>query len=187
MSDFQDTRSTGLMAPTEASSVSSTRADIWMPLYIGDYLADTSRLTTEQHGAYFLLIMDYWRQGPPPNNPQVLAQITRMTLDAWSNAQALLLDFFQMGDDGRLHHKRIDRELAKAVENKKTMTRRATKAAQARWGTDGGATSIPKAKHEECPSPSPSPSPSPQVPLKQVGDVLFGIPPGTPKRGGRNV
>jgi uncharacterized protein YdaU (DUF1376 family) len=182
MSDFQDTRSTAGMPPTEADGASSTRADIWMPLYIGDYLGDTRRLT-EQHGAYLLLIMDYWRQGPLPNSAEVLAQIAGLTIDAWSNTQAMLLEFFQMGDDGRLHHKRIDRELAKAVENKKTMTRRATKAAQARWGTDGGATSIPKAKHEECPSPSPSP----QVPLKQVGDALFGIPPGTPKRGGRNV
>ena len=66
------------------------KADIWMPLYIGDYLADTTRLTTEQHGAYLLLIMDYWRSGKLPDNDAVLMQITRLQPNAWSNARAML-------------------------------------------------------------------------------------------------
>lgn len=139
------------------------KADVWMPLFIGDYLADTGRLTTEQHGAYFLMIMDYWRNGPPPDDAGTLAQITRLSPDAWSIAQAKLQQFFSI-EQGVWRHKRIDQELAAAKENKGKAQAKAKAAAEARWGkgptnAPGNAPSIPQAMHEECPSPSPSPIP----------------------------
>jgi uncharacterized protein YdaU (DUF1376 family) len=139
------------------------KADVWMPLFIGDYLADTGRLTTEQHGAYFLLIMDYWRNGPPPDDEGTLAQITRLSPDAWSNAQAKLKQFFSI-EGGVWHHKRIDAELAAAKANKGKAQAKAKVAAAARWGklpddATSNAPSIPQALLEECPSPSPSPLP----------------------------
>ena len=92
------------------------KVDIWMPLYIGDYLADTQRLTTEQHGAYLLLIMDYWRSGRPPDNDQVLAQICKLNPDAWCNAKAMLKQYFSI-EDGCWVHKRIEAEILDAAQN----------------------------------------------------------------------
>lgn len=139
------------------------KADIWMPIYIGDYLADTTRLNTEQHGAYFLLIMDYWRNGPPPDDAQVLAQITRLSPDAWSNAQAQIKQFFSI-EDGCWKHKRIDAEMAEAIANRGKKQAKAKAAANARWGKDdknasSNAPSIAQAMPDRCPSPSPSPLP----------------------------
>jgi uncharacterized protein YdaU (DUF1376 family) len=131
------------------------KADIWMPLYIGDYLADTARLTTEQHGAYLLLLMDYWRSGRLPDNDQVLAQISKLTPDAWSNAKAMLIPFFSI-EDGCWIHKRVEQEMAEAKVNQTKKHERAVKAAEARWKN---ATSNANAMLNECPSPSPSPSP----------------------------
>lgn len=130
------------------------KVDAWMPIYIGDYLADTARLTTEQHGAYLLLIMDYWRNGPPPDDDLVLSQITRMTLESWKNASSILRAFFKH-ERGMLVHSRIDREKAEAQAKHKKNSDKAAMAAHKRWGKL--ATSIPQAMPEDCPSPSPSP------------------------------
>lgn len=36
---------------------------IWLPIYIGEMLAMTARFSTEQIGALYLLMMDYWKNG----------------------------------------------------------------------------------------------------------------------------
>lgn len=141
----------------------SAKVGIWMPLYIGDYLADTMHLTTEQHGAYLLLIMAYWKNGGAlPSSDQQLAAICRMSLDAWSNAKAVLESFFDTSVDGKWINHRAEAEMANAGEKKQKAVNRAVKAANKRWGNNqDDATSIPQAMHEymleECPSPSPSP------------------------------
>ena len=146
------------------------KTDVWLPLYIGDYLADTSRLTTEQHGAYLLLIMDYWRNGPPPDDDSVLAQITRMSPDAWSNACSTIRAFFKHVD-GKLIHGRIEAELEEAGRKKATAVAKAAKAAEVRWHKHAPSTT--QAMLEQCPSPSPSPSPIENLePLSDKSDEV---------------
>ena len=130
---------------------------LWMPVYVADYLADTARLTTEQHGAYLLLLFDYWRNGALPDDDATLARVCRLSADAWSMHSASLRSFFFKGEDGLLHQKRIDAEIAKAQLNQAVSSDRAKKAAAARWNKDApsNAPSITQALLVQCPSPSP--------------------------------
>lgn len=142
------------------------KADIWMPLFIGDYLADTTRLTTEQHGAYLLLIMDYWRNGAPPDDDSILANITKMQQRDWKKIKSSVMRFFTLENE-KWNHARIEKELEDAANGKKKAGEKAKKAAEARWSkasnehanydATSNAPSISQAMHEECPSQSQSP------------------------------
>ncbi|GCD73963.1 hypothetical protein NBRC3299_0255 [Acetobacter pasteurianus NBRC 3299] len=88
----------------------------WMPLYIGDYLADTASLSTLQHGAYMLLMMEIWRNGPIQNNPRRLSRVAKTDVQTWEDEiWPELQDFFTVVD-GCLDQKRLRAEHEKAEE-----------------------------------------------------------------------
>lgn len=87
----------------------------WFPFYVGDYTRDTARLTTEAHGAYLLLILDYWVNGAPPDDDEVLATITKLPVSIWRKRRSSIASFFKM-KDGRWVHSRIEKEIEAANE-----------------------------------------------------------------------
>ena len=137
----------------------SKKTDIWMPLYIGDYLADTSHLDAQRHGCYLLWMMHYWRKGPLPNNIDDLITAGKLRdKDAPSIAQALLTEFFVLDSDGTWHQKRQDIEKARWQEKVKKANEKAKRAASVRWkdNAPSNAPSIAQALLTPCPSPSSS-------------------------------
>jgi uncharacterized protein YdaU (DUF1376 family) len=70
----------------------------WIAFYMGDYLKDTMHLTTEQHGAYLLLLMECWTQGRIPTDLQGQAVIVRMPVHRWGKVGPAVLKYFQ--EDG---------------------------------------------------------------------------------------
>lgn len=150
-----------------------------MPLYVADYVADTPYLTTEQHGAYLLLLMAYWRNGPPPDNDAILSSLVKMTPDAWSIARAVLVHYFDVCD-GFWIHKRVEKEIEVAKRNRSTAHDKAANAAKVRWERERERKML-EALHknipEQCPSPSPSSSPIQALQDKSAAPPVAGAPP----------
>lgn len=157
-------------------------SDTWMPFYVGDYLAATTRLTTEQHGAYVLLLLDYWKNGPPPNNDIVLAQIARLSPSAWRKAKTALIGFFDIVEN-QLIQKRVERERKRAANVTEERSKAGKEGAAKRWGSakqnDGktiaNANGLPKANGQQNDRPSQSHTCSNEQVISPNGDSSIGI------------
>jgi len=124
----------------------------YMPFYTKDYMEDTSRLSTEEHGAYLLLIIDYWHtEKPLPDDLKKLSLIAKMAPKRFKKVFANLKLFFSK-KEGHFYHKRIEQELKDYKEKALNRASQAKKAAETRWGSDAqsNAPSMPAALLTEC-------------------------------------
>lgn len=103
----------------------------FMQFYPTDYLADTQHLTTLEHGAYFLLILNYWQRGGRlPDEDRRLAGIVKMEVPDWLLIRPVMQEFFVVMD-GYWHHIRIEQEFSK-VRAKSVKASQAGKASAAK-------------------------------------------------------
>lgn len=137
-----------------------------MPVYIGDYLADTMHLTTEQHGAYLLLLFHLWRRGFLADRDETLSRICGLGADAWSNARPTLEEFFEVRD-GLWRHRRVERERSRIAEKQQSNSAKARNAAAARWGRQ----EAQEQAGEQADEPAPAPEESPELPF-WAGDPI---------------
>jgi uncharacterized protein YdaU (DUF1376 family) len=111
------------------------KADIWMPLYVSDYLGDTMHLSAEQHGAYLLLLMVAWKsEGRLANDPDQLQAISRLPPAKWKASEAVLKSFFYVTPEYWINN-RLQDELQKAIRNTEAKARSGKKGANVRWQT----------------------------------------------------
>ncbi|WP_256752326.1 DUF1376 domain-containing protein [Mesorhizobium sp. Mes31] len=109
----------------------------FMQLYVSDFVGDTLQLSTEQIGAYMLLLMAMWNAGGRlPDDDAKLARVARLSLKKWRALSVDLLTFFER-EGGEIGHGRLTRELHKAQGKSQ---------ARAAAGARGGAATALKTK-----------------------------------------
>lgn len=87
----------------------------YMTWYPADYLRDTRHLTTEQHGAYRLLIDECWmREGLIPDDDRLLARLAGFSPAKWDRHKSCVMAFFTWTPEG-WRHKRVSRGLDEAL------------------------------------------------------------------------
>lgn len=165
------------------------KADTWMPWYVADYLADTTHLSTERHGAYCLMLMAAWKRGGTlPKDDQQLAEVTKLGMAKWRASKEVLLALFK--DTGTTYsHKRVTEEWnrAQAISEKKAASGSKGGAKKQQNRSEEGskplanevANAIANDKQTSTHASVSLPSPS-QIPSGLIPEADASSPPATP-------
>lgn len=83
----------------------------WFAFNIKDFAANTKRLNTEAKGAYLELMLDYYQtEEGPPDDDEVLATITGLSVETWKRHRRVIAPLFEIKDQRWTHH-RIEQEI----------------------------------------------------------------------------
>lgn len=105
----------------------------YMPFFPEKFIADVQHIPWDAAGAYALLLVSAWaRGGSLPNDRDQLRLIVRCHSRSWPRIWSQIAPFWSVGEDGRLHQKRMDKEWQRATEA------RAASAAAGRNGSRNG-------------------------------------------------
>lgn len=127
-----------------------------MPLWTDAYLADTSHLTTLEHGAYLLLLMVMWRTRDKslPDDDKLLARYCKLTPSQWRRMKPIIRDFFTV-EGGCWRQSRLTDE-ANAVKQHRERQAKAGRASALKRKGRHSTTVQPKGNQTPTPTPTPN-------------------------------
>lgn len=128
-----------------------------MPFLVDKYLADTSHLSLEEHGAYCLLLFNMWQGGGRlVDDNKGLARMLGASPNSWKKLRVRLEPFFEV-HGGYFMQKRLQKQWNFVVDHSIKAKEKASFAAKRRWEQAKGLKSIntvlqamPGASSKQC-------------------------------------
>lgn len=113
--------------------IMSTRP--YLKFFVGDFLSDTMALSTEEIGAYCLLLFHQWGTDAAIP-PSWLHKVARMSPAQWAEIEPCLEHFFSVDERGHWYNQRLQNEIADFHASAMKRKRKAAHAARSRWDSD---------------------------------------------------
>lgn len=151
----------------------------YFPFYVRDFVADgkVESMSTEEVGAYVLLLCKAWHETPPcsiPNNDAVLSRWSRIEPQRWAACRIAVLHCWTLNaQDNRYYQKRLQSEYRKLRELQNLRSRAGVKGNTKRWHSDRKAISRASESESESESPTVDVSHQPRARERTPRDDLF--------------
>jgi uncharacterized protein YdaU (DUF1376 family) len=109
-----------------------TRVDVYLPLYVRDFLTSTIGWTAEERGHYLTLLMIQWDRGSLPAEANDLERLSPGVRQCWS----VLAGKFPVCEDGTRRNAKLEEHRCRCVEIREKRSQAAKSAASGRWSGD---------------------------------------------------
>ncbi len=136
------------------------KVDVYMPLYVRDFLTSTIGWTACERGHYLTLLMLQWDRDGLPADLEAIDRLSPGVGDVWP----MLQDKFPVDPDGKRRNARLEEHRDRAVQLRRKRSEAGKAAAAARAGSSNRSTNVHQTFNDRSsidnhpPSPSPSPS-----------------------------
>ena len=109
-----------------------TKVDVYMPLYVRDFLTSTIGWTAEERGHYLTLLMIQWDRGALPGDADDLERFSPGVAQCWT----VLDSKFPVCEDGARRNARLEEHRDRCIGIREKRSRAAKAAASGRWSGD---------------------------------------------------
>jgi uncharacterized protein YdaU (DUF1376 family) len=118
--------------PRRQSVAAETRVDVYLPLYVRDFLTSTIGWTAEERGHYLTLLMIQWDRGCLPADLADLERLSSGVGKCWN----VLSEKFPACEGGTRRNAKLEEHRCRCVEIREKRSQAAKSAASGRWSGD---------------------------------------------------